>query len=409
MSASLSRLATSSRWHLRVSYSCRHSSGVRSLSTHTTPKVIISKHIEGRKDPGITVFSGIQPTGIPHLGNYLGALRQWRDLQNSDTEVTPVFCIVDLHALTTVNPQEAAVLRQRKRETLASLLAAGLDPEKSIIYFQSSLQYHAELMWILSCNASMGYLTRMTQWKSKMELPDDAELTTSSPGKQLKLGLFSYPVLQAADILLHQADIVPVGADQRQHIEFTRELAKGFNNIYKDEKTYGDVFKLPKIHIPPTARIMSLTDPVEKMSKSHPKESSRIELTDSSDAIRRKLQKSVTDSIEGISYDPDVRPGISNLIDILYTLGHPDLGSSKGPEGLVPILSTLSKLELKRTVADAIDTELRPIREKYVNIMKEDKQDSGFLDNIAVTGMERAKKRAKSTMDVVRLALGYGH
>merc|ERR1711939_99457 len=227
-----------------------------------------------------------------------------------DENTTNIYSLVDLHAITV--RQDPAQLRQWRRESLAVLLAVGLNPDKSTIFFQSQVPAHSELMWILSCTASVGYLSRMTQWKSKMALQDNAK-PFDTP---LKLGLFSYPVLQAADILVHRATHVPVGHDQAQHLEFARQIANGFN-----EAVGKSVLLAPQTLISPAKRVMSLTDPVKKMSKSDPNPKSRILLTDSNEVIRSKIKSAMTDSFDGISYEPERRPGVSNLLDIYYHSG----------------------------------------------------------------------------------------
>ncbi|KAF2446553.1 Aminoacyl-tRNA synthetase, partial [Karstenula rhodostoma CBS 690.94] len=329
-----------------------------------------------------TIVSGIQPTGVPHLGNYLGALRQWVKLQ--DEEGHPhdkrFFSIVDLHAITV--PQDPRTLPQRIKETYASLLAIGLDPQKSTIFVQSDVAQHSELMWLLSCHASMGYLGRMTQWKSKTGVADDADPLESAPNKPaLKLGLFSYPVLQAADVLIYNATHVPVGEDQAQHLEFTRELAKSFNHVYakKTRRQPGDRitfkgFNIPKTILSPAKRVMSLQDPTKKMSKSDPDERSRILITDTREQIQAKIKVALTDSIPGISYDRELRPGISNLIDIMYYM---DESRYDSPEAIAQEMSSadLSMKALKEKVATTVADKLEPIRERYNEQMARSAED----------------------------------
>lgn len=340
------------------------------------------------------VFSGIQPTGVPHLGNYLGALRQWVRLQDEAApDTTLLFSIVDLHAITI--KQNPAELQQWRREMLASLLAVGLNPERCIIFAQSSVKQHAELMWILSCGASMGYLGRMTQWKSKMQLPDNASPLASSTN-QLKLGLFSYPVLQAADILLYNTTHVPVGEDQAQHLEFTRELAIGFNHLY------GSLLTVPETQLSLAKRVMSLVQPNKKMSKSDPNPKSRILITDSRDAIHKKLRSALTDSIEGVSYDREARPGVSNLVDLIYHFGEAGAAS---PEELAQDLKNLSMRALKERAADTVDKNIAPIRERYDQLMSGDQKE---LVTHAENGAQKAEDIAESTMLRIRSAMGMG-
>ncbi|KAF8319437.1 Nucleotidylyl transferase [Clavulina sp. PMI_390] len=251
------------------------------------------------------VFSGIQPTGTPHLGNFLGALSNWTRLQSSAADGdTLIYSVVGLHAITV--PQDPSQLRTDRLNAVASLLAIGLDPARSIIFCQEDVQEHAELAWMLGCFAPMGRLSRMTAYKSKVA-------TMASTANDEKLGLFAYPVLQAADILLYKATHVPVGEDQRQHLELTRDIAQWFNQRYMSQ-----TFALPSTISTPTKRILSLRDPIQKMSKSAKDPKSRILLSDSRDEIARKIRKAVTDSETTISYDPIHRPGISNLLRILH-------------------------------------------------------------------------------------------
>ncbi|KAF2128576.1 tryptophanyl-tRNA synthetase [Dothidotthia symphoricarpi CBS 119687] len=349
------------------------------------------------------IFSGIQPTGVPHLGNYLGALRQWVKLQNdASPDTTLLFSIVDLHAITI--KQDPRELAQWRREMLASLLAVGLDPKRSIIFAQSSVKQHAELMWILSCGASMGYLSRMTQWKSKLSLPQNASPLDPSPSNKdaLKLGLFSYPVLQAADILLYNTTHVPVGEDQAQHLEFTRDLAIGFNHLYASDANSQSLLAVPQTLLSPAKRVMSLTDPTKKMSKSDPKPKSRILITDSRDEIHGKIKTALTDSVEGVSYDRDSRPGVTNLIDLMY---HFDEAAAGSPEELAADLKDLSMRALKERVVDTIDGGIRDIRERYGELMGGDQK---VLVEQAEVGAQKAEKIAEETMGRVRSAMGIG-
>ncbi|HEV7214164.1 MAG TPA: tryptophan--tRNA ligase, partial [Chloroflexota bacterium] len=246
------------------------------------------------------VFSGIQPSGELTLGNYLGALRRWVAMQD---EYENIFCIVDLHAIT--DPQDPQELRRRTRDLVALYLAAGLDTAKSVIFVQSHVAAHSELAWLLNCFTPMGWLERMTQYKDK---------TAKRSGERISVGLFDYPALMAADILLYQAHLVPVGDDQRQHVELTRDLAMRFN--YR----FGDTFVLPEPLIGEAgARIMSLTDPTQKMSKSDVDPNGTIALLDPPDLVRRKIMRAKTDSGSDAAFDP-ARPGITNLLEIYKTL-----------------------------------------------------------------------------------------
>ncbi|KAL3455641.1 hypothetical protein BJX64DRAFT_281947 [Aspergillus heterothallicus] len=336
-----------------------------------------------------TIFSGIQPTGVPHLGNYLGALREWVKLQDTATKDTKlIFSIVDLHALTV--PQQSGQLRAWRKEAFATLIAVGLDPERSTLFYQSSVHQHAELFWLLSTVASTGYLSRMTQWKSKLQLPEDASLDNADVRSKLRLGLFSYPVLQAADILVHRATHVPVGEDQRQHLEFSRYTANSFNHLY------GSIFPSPEALISPAKRVMSLKEPTLKMSKSHVDERSRIILTDSPDDVRQKVKVALTDSEAGISYDPSRRPGVSNLVEIISHL------DGRSCHEVAQSYGSASLRALKGVVADRINEVLAPIRDKYYSLMA----DNAHLESVADQGAQNARANAEITMNKVRTAMG---
>ncbi|KAF1813200.1 tryptophanyl-tRNA synthetase [Eremomyces bilateralis CBS 781.70] len=315
-----------------------------------------------KKRPPRVVFSGIQPTGIPHLGNYLGALAPWRQIQRDAVpDDVLLFSIVDMHALTT--RPEPEKLRKRSWRGLASLLAVGITPETRMergvqvgVFFQNQLPRRMELMWILSCLTSMGNLSRMTQWKSARAAQ--------------KLGLFSYPVLQAADILIHGATHVPVGEDQAQHLEFARDLADTFNHLYSPTKP---ILLPPQTLISPAKRVRSLTDPARKMSKSDPSDWSRILLTDSPEVIQEKIRYATTDSIQGgTSYDPVHRPGIANLIDILTWMYELKLRREGRNYDFAELKADTIKFAvpmrlklLKGVVAQAVSDELMPFRVKY--------------------------------------------
>ncbi|KAH7122787.1 tryptophanyl-tRNA synthetase [Dendryphion nanum] len=353
------------------------------------------------------IFSGIQPTGIPHLGNYLGALRQWVKLQDESKpqDTSLLFSIVDLHAVTI--KQDPRLLQQWRKEMMASLMAVGIDPGRSVIFSQSQVPHHSELMWLLSCIASTGSLSRMTQWKSKMSLSPSSSASpfdinsNSKSHESLKLGLFSYPVLQAADILLYRTTHVPVGEDQAQHLEFTRDLASAFNHAYPSREP---IFTLPETILAPAKRVMSLADPTKKMSKSDPNPNSRILITDTRADITKKIRSALTDSIEGISYDRSARPGVSNLIDILY---HLDESIASSPADLASDLSTLSMRALKEKVADAIDAELQPVREKYGSVIATD-NERPFLYDQSTAAARAAEEIAGATLGRVKVAMGLG-
>ncbi|KIV85555.1 tryptophan-tRNA ligase [Exophiala sideris] len=352
------------------------------------------------------VFSGIQPTGVPHLGNYLGALRQWKLLHDNSAHPSlkgkkkpmQYFSVVDLHALTSEAPGPDR-LRLRK-ESYAALLAIGLkNTRQTTLFFQSDVRYHTELMWILSTIASTGYLSRMTQWKSKLNLPDDANLDSDEATAKLKLGLFSYPVLQAADILLYEASLVPVGEDQLQHIEFARTLARGFNSHVRNSPDGSNVFRIPSAALSPAKRIMSLKRPTQKMSKSDPDPRSRILITDSHEDIHAKIRAAVTDSEPGISYDPEKRPGVSNLVEILRHV----TTIAETPDTIAKDLQYMTMRGLKEMVADNIAECLSGIRENFLELMEPGNRT--FYDEVSI-GAGKAEQKARVTMRRVRESLG---
>ncbi|KAI0458361.1 hypothetical protein F5B21DRAFT_500619 [Xylaria acuta] len=354
----------------------------------------ISSAAESSQLDHAVVFSGIQPTGIPHLGNYLGAMRQWKRLQDvAGDKDKLLFSIVDLHAITM--RQEPETLRSRRREMLAALLAIGLDPEKSTLFYQSSVVQHTELMWILSCTASMGYLSRMTQYKSKLLADNKQGDLDEAMSSRLKLGLFSYPVLQAADILVHRATHVPVGDDQRQHLEFARECVTNFNHTYDQE-----LLVSPETITTPSPRVMSLRDPHQKMSKSAPNGKSRILITSTPDVIRQRIMGAVTDGLNEVTYEPQERPGVANLVELI---------AQCSPEPTTPgdvedSLRGATLGDLKARCAEAVTAELSGIRERYVELSQ--RQDGKYLDDIEAAGAEVARRNAEETMRLVRNAVG---
>ncbi len=321
------------------------------------------------------IFSGVQPSGVLTIGNYLGAIKNWVKLQD---EYNCYYCVVDMHALTV--RQDAANLRKRCLDTMALLLAAGLDPEKNIIYFQSHVSCHTELMWVLNCFTYLGELSRMTQFKEKSERHAD----------NINAGLYTYPVLMAADILLFESDLVPVGADQKQHLEITRDIAQRFNNIY------GDVFVVPVPYIPKAgARVMSLADPTAKMSKSDENENAYISLLDPPDAIQRKFKRAVTDSDGQIKYSED-KPGVSNLMSIYSAV------TGQTFEQIEAEFEGLGYGALKPRVADAVCAELEPLQQRYAAI----RADKAYLNQVIQSGAERAGKNAVRMLRKVYKKIG---
>ncbi len=319
------------------------------------------------------VFSGLQPTGNVHLGNYLGALRNWVRFQD---EYDAIYCVVDLHAMT-VEYDPAEYVRDRL-EAAKVLLACGIDPARSLFYFQSEVPQHVELSWILATMTPMGVLNRMTQFKDK-----------TAQGLAANLGLFSYPVLMAADILVHHADLVPVGDDQRQHLEVTRDLAERFNN------RFGELFPVPEAHIPETsARVMSFTDPAAKMSKSDPNERSRVLLLDPPDQVRKKIRAAVTDSEPTVRFDWDEKPGVSNLLEVMSA-------STGAPiPDLVDAYDTGGYGRFKDAVADAVEAVLQPIRSAYADL------DDAEVAAVMAKGAETARDQAEGYQRQARVAVG---
>ncbi|TQS39207.1 hypothetical protein Golomagni_00271, partial [Golovinomyces magnicellulatus] len=340
----------------------------RNSSTSSTAKII---------------FSAIQPTGIPHLGNFLGAMMNWVKLQKEEeSNAQLIFSVADLHALTT--SQKPEVLKENRMQTLASMMAVGLDDERCTIFMQSEFGVVTELMWILSCTASMGYLSRMTQWKSKSGSKLSTPESTISSTKT-KLGLFSYPVLQAADILIHKATHVPVGADQAQHLEFARECVTNFNSTYSPILTPNDSLfnsnTAKFLSLAKTTRIRSLANPDVKMSKSSGPRNSRILITDTKEEIRNKICSAVTDSKNSISWDPETRPGVSNLLSILSAF---DV-SGRTPEELARDLDGMSLGEFKNLLSENVEEKLCPIRERYNELIA----NKEYLAKLAARGLEK--------------------
>jgi tryptophanyl-tRNA synthetase len=323
------------------------------------------------------VFSGIQPTGEVHLGNYLGAVRRWvADQHTTDA----VFCIVDLHALTF--PQDPAELRAKTLELATILLAAGLDPELCTLFAQSHVHEHAELAWVMECNASFGELSRMVQFKEKAS-------TVGDPDKFVSAGLFAYPALQAADILLYDTDQVPVGDDQRQHIELTRDVAERFN------RRYGDTLIVPKHVIPPVgARVMDLQNPTAKMSKSLDSPQGTILVLDPPDVITKKIKRAVTDTDGEVRYDPEAKPGVANLLSILAACT--DAEPAKVAERYTQYGP------LKDDTAEALVEALRPLRERSAELSREPDTVMKALE----IGAAKAQTIAAATLARVKTALG---
>ena len=325
------------------------------------------------------IFSGMQATGIPHLGNYIGAIRNWLGLQD---EYRCLYCVVDLHSITI--RQDPAVLRERARDLLILYIALGLDPEKNILYYQSHVKAHAELAWILNCFTYMGELNRMTQFKDKSQKSED----------NINAGLFTYPVLQAADILLFQTNLVPIGDDQKQHLELCRDIAIRFNRIY------GDVFTVPEAYIAPVgARIMNLQEPAKKMSKSDSGNlNNLIYMSDDPKTVIKKFKRAVTDSINQIKYDPQEQPGVSNLLTI-----YASATNRKIEECVAEFANATGYGALKNSVGEAVVAMMEPMHKRFTEL----KSDTAYIDNIIKTNKERAEEMAQVTLNTVKDVIGF--
>lgn len=328
--------------------------------------------LDGKK----TIFSGMQATGTLHLGNYLGALKNWVQLED---EYECFYCVVDLHSITI--RQDPAELRKKARALLTLYIAAGLNPEKNCIYYQSHVPAHAELSWILNCFTYMGELNRMTQFKDK----------AAKHSENINAGLYTYPVLMAADILLFQSDVVPVGSDQKQHLEITRDIAERFNGIY------GDVFTIPEPYIGKYgARIMSLQEPDKKMSKSDENANGSIYLMDDPDTIIRKFKRAVTDSENEIRYSDD-KPGIKNLINIYGA------ATGKTSEETEKEFVSSGYGDFKLAVGEAVVAMLKPIQDRFTELSK----DKDYIDSIIKNNAEKANYYANKTLRKVQKKVGF--
>lgn len=323
------------------------------------------------------VFSGIQPTGNIHIGNYLAAIRHWAA---SQAEFDNVFCIVDLHAITI--PQDPQVLKAKTREVAGLLFAAGIDPALSAVFVQSHISAHAEFAWILNCFTPMGWMQRMTQFKEKSQKQKD----------QVSVGLFDYPALMAADILLYETDRVPVGEDQKQHVELTRDIAQRFNSLY------GETLKLPEPMVPALgARIMGLDDPTRKMSKSETREEHAINLLDSPDAIRFKIARATTDSMREIVFDEN-RPGIYNLL-VIY-----ELFSESSRTDIERRFEGKGYAVFKQELAEVIVEGLKPLQSRYRELAAEPSR----IDHLLAEGVSRVSPIAEKTLSTVKSKVGLG-
>lgn len=323
-----------------------------------------------------TIYSAIQPSGMLTLGNYLGALRNWVMLQN---EYDCIYTVADLHAITV--RQQTPAFRKQILETYALLIAVGVDPEKSLLFIQSHVAAHSQLSWILSCYTQFGELSRMTQFKDK----------SAKHADNVNAGLFTYPSLMAADILLYKADLVPVGADQKQHLEITRDIAARFNNIY------GEVFTIPEGFIPKVgARVMSLQDPTKKMSKSDENVNSWVAILDKPEDIMRKFKRAVTDSESEVAFR-EGKDGVNNLMGIYSAI------TGKTLEAVTEEFAGKGYGDFKNAVGEAVVEELRPVREKFDDLMK----NKDFLQETWREGAVEAEKIANKTLSKVMKKIGF--
>ena len=326
-----------------------------------------------------TIFSGVQPSGNLTIGNYLGAIRNWTDLQDA---YNCIYCVVDMHAITV--RQVPAELRKRTYETLAVYIAAGLDPVKNTLFVQSHVHQHAELGWVLDCYSMFGELSRMTQFKDK----------SAKNADNINAGLFTYPSLMAADILLYQPDLVPVGEDQKQHVELTHTIARRFNGIY------GDVFKIPEPFIPKVgARVMSLTNPTAKMSKSENEDTGRVLLMDDPAVIMKQFKRAITDSDTEncVRYDKENKPGVANLMTIYSAV------TGKSYEQIENEFAGKGYGAFKPAVGEAVVETLRPIREEAQRLLK----DKAYLESVYRDGAQKASYVAEKTLRKVYKKVGF--
>lgn len=326
-----------------------------------------------------TFLSGVQPTGSLHLGNYLGAIRNWVKMQE---KYNCLYFIADLHALTIEH--DPARLKENVLETAAALIACGIDPKKSIVFNQSTVTGHSELAWILGCHTPLGWLNRMTQFKEK----------AGKDKEKAVLGLYSYPVLMAADILVYRPSHVPVGEDQKQHIELTRDIAGAFNRYYGQ-----DFFPIPEpVIVGEATRVMSLRDGTKKMSKSDASDYSRINLTDDAETIALKFQKAKSDSVVGISYDPEARPEVANLVNIYCAL------SEMGRDAVIEKFAGQGFSDFKKELAALAEAKLAPITSRMRELMK----DKGELVRLLKEGNAKAREIAGGNMKKIHEIVGLG-
>lgn len=361
--------------------------GFRAASRHSKAyvrnqfRMLSDANGEQKEERVKRILSGVQPTGSLHLGNYLGAIRQW--VANQE-EYENFFCVVDLHAITV--PHDPKKLREDSLSAAAMYLASGIDPAKSKVFIQSHVKAHAEMAWLLNCITPINWLERMIQYKEKAK----------KQGENVGVGLFDYPVLMAADILLYQTDLVPVGEDQRQHLELTRDIARRFNDQFCKRKRR--VFRDPNAMIVKEgARVMSLQDGTNKMSKSAENDNSRINLLDKPDIIARKIKKCKTDQFEGLEWDNPERPECTNLLNIYQAV------SGKSREDILSEVQDMSWGQFKPVLADAVVEHITPIQTKYNEYMA----DEAYLDSVLLDGRRGAEEVADATLLWAKQAMGF--
>ncbi|KAF9357155.1 Tryptophan--tRNA ligase, mitochondrial [Mortierella sp. NVP85] len=361
--------------------------GVRQLATQSNAS---ATNTQSKERP--IIFSGIQPTGQPHLGNYFGAISNWITLQEQafQDKETVLFSIVDLHAITM--PQDPEKLRRERREMAITLLACGVDPKKCILFEQSKVSGHCELTWILNCMTSVGWLARMTQWKSKLGVTKGAKsIEDVSATAGLQMGLLAYPVLMAADVLLYRATKIPVGEDQVQHLELARDIAQLFNKTVNQP-----FFPLPRPLITETKRVMSLRDPKNKMSKSDPSDQTRIHLVDKPEVIASKIKRATTDSIRGITYDKIERPAVANLIEIYA-------GAKRiGIQDVVKEHAESSTAVFKEALTEALVSLLKPIQDEMARLDNE----RAYVQSVLNDGALKATEIANPNLREVQRLMG---
>jgi tryptophanyl-tRNA synthetase len=367
--------------HLKLFASPNNGNVKRLVRRGTSHRHMCTAKVEQLTSKKLRVVSGVQPTGYLHIGNYLGALRQW--VLNQD-KYENLFFVVDLHAITV--PQDPKGLADATLSAAALFLACGIDPSKSTIFIQSHVKAHVELCWLLNCITPMGWLERMIQFKEKAR----------KQGENVSVGLFDYPVLMASDILLYQADLVPVGEDQQQHLELVRSISKRFNSLYGKKKKV--VLKEPKPLIQDsTSRIMALDDGTSKMSKSSPNDNSRINILDPPDTVKRKIQRCKTDSFMGIVSDPVGRPECTNLLNIYAAFTDQSLAQAEAT------CREMSWGQFKKLLTDALIAYLEPIQTKYHELRKEE----SYLKQVLKEGSEYASSIAQETIGKVKDCMGF--